>query len=300
MVSTLRPSDQQFLNGLNIIIQRASTDQLQIASGVKINQVSDDPDQVSELLQARSSLAMSQQISSNLGNVKSEVDAGEQSLESAVQMFGQVQTVSAPGATGTSTGANRLLFSQQIQSLEQQMVGLANTSVSGRHIFAGDTDQVQPYTYDVTQPDPVSAYQGSTSTRVAQHPDGSTFPIALNAQQIFDSTDPATNVFTTMNNLITALQTNNPTAIQAANSGVSAVGDFLNQQLAFYGETQDTVASATDYASTQQVQLQTQIGNIDDVDTAGTILDMTQAQTQEQAALTSRAQMPTKTLFDYM
>ncbi len=300
MVSSLRPADQQFLNGLNTIIQRASTDQLQISSGVRMRQVSDSPDQVSALLQARAGLSMSQQISSNLGKVKTEVDGGEQTLEAAVQLFDQIQTVSASGATGTATAANRLLFSQQLQSFEQQMVGLANTSVSGRHIFAGDTDHVQPYTYDAAQPNPVSAYQGSASTRVAQHPDGATFSIALTAQQIFDSTDPTTNVFATMNNLITALQTNNDVAIQAANGGVSKVGDFLNQQLAVYGTTQNAISSATDYAQTQQVQFEIQIGGLENTDTAAAILDMTQSQTQEQAALGSRAQMPTKTLFDYL
>jgi len=38
-----------------------------------------------------------------------------------------------------------------LQSIEQQMVGLANTQVNNRYIFAGDTDQVQPYTFDPTQ-----------------------------------------------------------------------------------------------------------------------------------------------------
>ena len=57
----------------------------------------------------------------------------------------------------------------QVQQIEQQMVSLANTSLSGRYIFAGDTDQTAPYTYDVTQTDPVEKrkIKGSVQWRMA-------------------------------------------------------------------------------------------------------------------------------------
>ncbi len=300
MISSLSASDQQFLNDLGQVEQRLNTDELQLASGLKMQQVSDDPDQVSTLLQARASLAASQQISTNLGLVTTEVNGGEQAIETAVTLFDQVQTLSAEGNTATQTAAGRTTIAQQLQSIEQQMVGLANTNIGGRYIFAGDTDQTQPYTYDVTQPDPVSAFQGAASTRVIEGPDGGTFPVALTAQQIFDSSTPANNVFTSINSTITALQNNDSTGIQTATSGLSQVGDYLNQQLAFYGTTQDTVSSATNDALNQQTEIQTQIGNLQDADTATVILDLTSAQTQEQAALTARAQMPRTTLFDLL
>src|SRR5580692_5574568 len=216
-----------------------STAQTQLSTGLKVNVVSDSPDVVAPLLQAQASLSTAQQITSNLGQVSTEVNTGEQSLETATSLYDQVQSLSAEGATGTQTASGRAGIAQQLQSIEQQMVGLANTSVNGRYIFAGDTDQTQPYTYDSTQTLPQSAYLGATSTRVTQHPDGSTFPIALTAQQIFDSSDPTTNAFSALNSLITDLQTNNSTGILTDNGGLAGVGDYLNQQLAFYGTTQD-------------------------------------------------------------
>ncbi len=90
MISGLNSSNQQFMDNLRRIQTRLNTDQLQIASGLRMQQVSDTPDRVSELLQARASLSASQQVTSNLGNVKA-VDMGEQTLEGAVQLFDQVQ-----------------------------------------------------------------------------------------------------------------------------------------------------------------------------------------------------------------
>jgi flagellar hook-associated protein 3 FlgL len=180
------------------------------------------------------------------------------------------------------------------------MVGLANTSVNNRFIFAGDTDQTQPYTFDITQPDPVSTYQGSASTRTIQAPNGTTFPVALSAQQIFDSTDPTTNVFTSINNMVTALNSNDQSAISTANSAMPGVSTYLNSQLAFYGTAQDAISSATTSAATLVTQLQTQISGMQDADETQSILNLTQAQTEQQAALQSFQQIPRTSLFDYL
>ncbi len=82
--------------------------------------------------------------------------------------------------------------------------------------------------------------------------------------------------------------------------GLPKVGQYLNSELAFYGTTQNLVAAATDFAHTQQLQLQNQISGLEDTDVSSAILELTQTQTQEQAALTSRAQMPRTTLFNFL
>jgi flagellar hook-associated protein 3 FlgL len=285
MISSLSSVNQQFVNNLANITQDMNNDELDISSGVDMRNLSDNPDEVSSLLQARAQLSATQQISTNLGQVTTEVNTGESTLESAVQLFDQVQTLAAEGANGTETAATRSQLANQLQSIEQQMVGLANTQINGRYIFAGDQDQTQPYSFDATQPDPVSSYQGSSSTRVVMTAAGTTFPVALTAQQIFDSSAAATNVFTTINNLVTALNNNDQSTVESLSNGLSGVASYLNEQLAFYGNAQDNLSSATTQAQTQETNLQSQISNLQDTDMTATITDLTQAQTQEQAAL---------------
>jgi flagellar hook-associated protein 3 FlgL len=300
MVSSLQPSTQEFLNSVNRIAAEMTTAQAQLSTGLKVNVVSDQPDVISPLLTAQANLSSVQQVTSNLGMVSTEVNTAEQSVSSAVSLYDQVQTLAAEGATGTQTATGQADIAQQLQSLEQQMVGIANTQVNSRYIFSGDADQTQPYTYDPTQPDPVSTYQGSASTRTIQSANGTSFPVALTAQQIFDSTDPTTNVFTSINNMVTALQSGNATAIQTANSALAPVGTYMNTQLAFYGTAQDSVTAATTAAATLTTQLQTQIGGMQDADETQSILNLTQAQTQQEAALQSFQQIPRTTLFDFL
>ena len=300
MLSSLDPAAQQFLSNLNRIGERMTQAQQRITTGLKISQVSDAPESIALLLEARANLNATGQRLTNLGRVKAEVDGGEQALQNAVSIFDKVQTLGAQGNTDVLTADGRAEIAQQLDGFLQQTVGLAGTSVEGRFIFAGDTDQTAPYTYTAGLANPVSAYLGSASTRLVQHPNGSTFSVSLTAQRIFDSADPTTNVFSAIQNLSTALKNNNSAAIQTADDGLAKVGQYLNTQLAFYGNTQNKVADATDFGHTLKVQLETQISTLADADLTQAILDLTQAQTQQQAALESRAKLPRSTLFDYI
>jgi flagellar hook-associated protein 3 FlgL len=300
MISNLTPQRQQFLDNLNQISDALNRAQLQVTSGLKVTQVSDAPDSISILLEAHAGLASTGQTLTNLGRFTTEVNAGEQALQSAVTTFDQVQTLAAEGATSTQTAAGNATLAKQVDTLLQQFVGLADSKNEGRYIFAGDQDQQVPYTYTAGQNPPVSAYGGSASTRVAQDVNGVTFPVALTAQQIFDSTDPTTNVFTTLQNLSTALASNDQSAIQSALSGLPAVSQYLNTQLAFYGNVQNQLASATTYAKNVQLQQQTQVSDLQDADVSQAILELTQAQTQQQAAVQSEAQLPRQTLFNFL
>jgi flagellar hook-associated protein 3 FlgL len=172
--------------------------------------------------------------------------------------------------------------------------------VEGRFIFSGDSDSVSPYTIDLTQANPVSGYQGAAATRLIQHPNGTTFAVARTAQDIFDAADPTQNVFTQVNNLRTALLNNDQAGINAAMDALPKASEYLNSQLAFYGNTQNTVANATDYGQKLVLQFQTQVSGIQDADLATAAIELTQAQIQQQASLQARAQIPRTTLFNFL
>ncbi len=300
MIPTLNPSDQQYLNNLNRVGSRMERAQRQLSTGVRVEKVSDDPDQVSTLLSARASLSAASQIQTNLGRVTAEVDAGEQALQAGVQLFERARTLGAQGANGTQTASTRASLAQEVGSILEQMVALTGTQVEGRYIFSGDSDRQAPYTIDLTQPAPLSAYLGSASTRQVQHPNGTTFQVGHTAQQIFDSAAPGSKVFASLNALRDALSANDDTAISTALDGLTSVGDHLNSELAFYGTSQNKLRQATDFGQTLQLQLKTQLATLEDADMTEAILELNQGATLQQAALTSRAQLPRRTLFDYL
>lgn len=300
MISSLDPAALSFLRGLGEIQQRSQRAQQQMTTGLRINQVSDDPDQITNLYQTRSELAQTDQIDSNLSRVQTEVDTAESTLRAAVGLVERAQTLGSQGVTGTADAQVRQDLAGELGGILQQLVATANTTVSGRYVFSGDNDQQAPYAIDLTQTNPISAYQGSTSTRLILSADGSTFSDAKTAQDIFDSANAQQNVFISINNLRVALQNNDQAGITNAVGDVQTSGTFLNQQLSFYGTVQDRVAGAVDFGKNFETQLKTELSGIQDADLTEAITEMQQSQTQLQAALTSRAKLPRTSLFDYL
>jgi flagellar hook-associated protein 3 FlgL len=301
MISPLSASSQAFLVGLDQIEQREQQAQTELTTGLKINVVSDAPDQISTLLQTRSDLSQAQQITSNLGIVTTEVNSAETALQSAVSLVDSAQSLGTEGASDLASSDTQQNVADQLGTILQQLVAAANTTVGGRYIFSGDSDQTEPYTIDLTQTNPISAYQGSAATREIQTSNGSQIAVSLTAQTIFDSPDATQNVFTSINNLRqTLLNGGSAASVTSALADVQTSDTYLNQQLAFYGNVQDEVSSASNDAQNNETQLQTQLSGIQDADEAAAITQLTEGQTAQQAALVSRAQLPKTTLFDHI
>ena len=178
--------------------ERLDRAQRQITTGRRVNSAADAPDQISTLLTTRSELARVQQVDSNLGRVKTEVDAGEGVLAATAKLLERAATLAAQGVSDTAAPETRSQLAGEVNSILQQAVALSATTVEERYIFSGTNDTVQPYDIDPLPPNVVSTYGGSNSTKRALDPLGGTFEIGRTAQEIFDHPVAEKNVFTSL------------------------------------------------------------------------------------------------------
>ncbi len=300
MLDPIDSSSQQFLLAMNSMNNRLNQAEQQISSGLKIQTASDAPDQISELLQVRSSIAQNQQIQNNLASYKLEEDTAANSLQQASTVIDDVKSAASTAVNGTLSPSMQTELVQEVEGYMQDMVGLANTQVNGRYVFSGDSDQTQPYTLDLTQANGVSAYAGSSSTRQAQSPDGSSFSLSLTGQDIFDNSTPGQSVFGALANLRTALINGDTASVQSSLSDLQTAQDHLQSEQSFYGTAQSRIAQATTDAGTKDSQLQDQLSSIQDADVTASILELQNAEFDRSAALSARAKVPPTSLFDYI
>ncbi len=305
MFPGINPAGQQFVQAVNRIQTQLQTAQQQISSGLKVNQPSDAPDQISPILQLEAQLQQTQGLKTNLSSVQTTVNAAEQALSNSVDLLQQASVV-ATQATGISQTANtRATLAQNIEAILQQMVSNSQTLVNGKYVFSGDQDQTALYQLDLTAPTGVDRLAIATSTNLVQGFGGAQFSVSQTANTIFDHRNPddsiaSDNVFAALNGLRTALLNNDSAGIQTSIGSLQNASNYMNNQLAFYGAAQSRIASALDDTQNYTVQLQTQLSNSRDADETAAIVALTQGQTQLQAALESQARMPRTTLFDVL
>jgi flagellar hook-associated protein 3 FlgL len=296
---------QQFLANLQLLQQQMAQTQAQISSGYQINQPSDDPGAVGDVLELESNLGQVTQVASNLTSVSGEVNTAESALENATTLLQQAVTLGDEGAGTIASPSEQAGLSQQVQQILSELVSAANTSYEGQYVFAGDESTSPPYQLDSSSPTGVDQLVTAPAPRLIQDATGVTFAVSLNAQQIFDHRDSsnqpdANNVFLAVNNLAAALASNNQTAITTALGSLQTAQNYLSQQLQFYGGVQDQISNATDVAQKFQLQDQTSLGNVRDTNIAAASVALTQEQTSYQAAVQAEAAMPKTNLFSYI
>ncbi len=306
MITNVNPKSAMFLNGIDRIEANITKASNQVSSGLQITVASDSPDQIGMLLQLRANLSQNTQIQSNLTLAGTNAQAADSALTSSIQLMDTATTLATQGATATSTATTRTSLAQQVQSILQEMVATSQTNTQGAYIFSGDQSQTPQYAWDPTQAYPVVTQQTAASTGQVENPAGGTFAASLTAQQIFDDQDPVAggpatdNVFNALNTLVTALNNNDTVGITNSISLLQASSIHLNNMQSFYGNQENQIQAANTYSSNLNVQLQTQISSIQDADIPSAATELTEANTQLQAAMQMEGQLPHSSLFSFL
>ena len=301
MLEFLSADNSRFLADIQRTQQRQTIAEAQISSGLRVRVASDDPDHIDVLLSTRAELQNAQQIKSNLDSYKTEVDTAETTLEGAVKSLERIRTLGAQGLSDASASNQRPTLANEVEAVFSELVSASRASVQGRYLFSGDKDQVAPYAVDLTQANGVASYAGSpTSGRLAENQNGVRFSIAKTADVIFDSQGPGESVFAAANGLRAALATNDTAAVQKSLNDVETASIYLNNQLAFYGSSQNRIATALDDSGRLQLSLKQQISEIQDADLPSSILELNQSKVALDAAFQAHAALPRKSLFEYL
>lgn len=305
MISNLNPSAEAFLANMDRVKRSVEEASRQVSSGKRVNVASDAPDELDGILQLRTDEIRNSQIEANLALAKTDADTADGALNSATQLMDRARVLGAQGANFTLDATKRQSLADEVESLQEQMLAVSQTTVQGRYIFSGDQDSGPAYQLDLTQPTGVLALSSSSATRRVEEPAGGSFAVTMSAADIFDTRNadgsPAgDNVFASLNNLRLALTANDTDQINAALQSVQLASNRLNTSQAFYGLVENRIQNDTDYANKYDVQIKTQLSQKEDADITAAAMNLTQGNTQLQAAFQMEGKMPRSTLFDYI
>ena len=105
MTPSINPNTEIFLSNLQQIQNRISTAEQQLSSGLRVSVASDDPDEISSILQLRAQIAGVQQTQQNLSNVTPQVQSGENAIQQAIQVLDTATSLATEAAGSTPTAS---------------------------------------------------------------------------------------------------------------------------------------------------------------------------------------------------
>jgi flagellar hook-associated protein 3 FlgL len=271
--------------------------ELQISTGKSVNVPSDNPVAAALLVENNDQATFTSGYLQSVSVVQDQLATASSTLGSITSALQQALSLGVEAGGGTLAASDLAGIANQLQGIQSQLVSLANTAYQGNYVFAGTKTSTAPFVVDAAAPDGSGViYVGNADVNDVSI--GSGYKIAVNVpgSQLFLA--PGNSVFLAINNLIQAVQTN--TGIGTAVNAVSAASSYLSAETVFYGNATDQTQSQTTYLNAAKLQISQQQNTLGAVDMAAAASNLTQAQTDSQAALAAIGKLSQNNLFDYL
>lgn len=266
--------------------------QRQVASGKRIEELTDDPAGAVRMLSAKSIHRAIEQYDANLRVGRDYLKSSETALSEIHDLMNRAYTLALSGANETSDQAARAAMANEVESIMTQFVRLANSQgATGQYLFAGQDNGTEPYTRTLG----TLNYNGDALPIHIEVTAGETMKVNTTGGTLF------TNAFTVLEELRTNLLGGN----QSALSGVS-VANLKTQQEQFrlargeVGNNLRRIDELAQHNTRRKDDLATQISDIEDVDMVDAITKLQQAEQAYQAALQVSSQTFRLSLLDYL
>ncbi|HUK47446.1 MAG TPA: flagellar hook-associated protein FlgL [Terriglobales bacterium] len=282
------------LADLNNTQQQADTASLQMSTGSRINQPSDDPAGAAEMVANNAQSSQADSFLRSINSLNGLLQTADSTMNNVVTALNRAISLGTEGANGTLSDDDRTDVANELSGIQQQLLSLANTSYQGEFIFAG-TATVQPFVADSSNPSGVT-YNGNNGANSVQVGEDYSVQINLPGSQVFTGTSG--NVFQSINDLINALKTNNN--IGSAVTEVSNAYNYVTGQRVFYGNALNQLQAQQNFLNSDTLDLATAANSISATDMAQAATTFSQAEIAMNAELDGISRISQVSLFDYL
>ena len=269
----------------------------EVATGKSVNVPSDNPQASAEMVGNSIETADVDQYTQNVAGVLSTVQSADSALSAVVSSLTQAISLGTEGANGTSNSDDQQSLAEQVQSILSSVVAQANTTYNGSYLFGGTDSSAAPYTADSSSPSGYT-YNGNNDTNSVAVGDDMSIQINLPGSQIFSNS--GADVIGSLSSLVCAQQSGDTSGISSATNAVSDALNYVTQQRVFYGNAESQLNSQETYLQQETVTLSSQQSSLVDVNEAQAATELSEAETDNSAALAAAAKVLPNTLLDYL
>jgi flagellar hook-associated protein 3 FlgL len=279
------------VDGLESNLDRLQRLQEQISSGKLVNRPSDSPVAAVASMQIRSDRARTTQHSRNADDGRGWLGTADTALTSSLTSIGRVRELLGSSLSGAISPDARNAMAQEVESLRQGVVNLANTRYLGRPVFAGTANT--PNAYDAS-----GAYLGDSGVIQRTVAPGATVQVNTTGPTAFGSGPDA--LFSVLGDIVTHLRNNDDAGLNADLDRLDKAAGTVQNALAEVGARYNRVESMQNAAASKLVTLTDQLSATEDIDLPKTIMELQLQQTAYQAALGSTAKVIQPSLLDFL
>jgi flagellar hook-associated protein 3 FlgL len=279
--------------------------QAQLASGKKLLNPSDQPDQALLIGMVRSTIERQEGLTSQLNTVNSRMRAEEVALQSVTQILVRFKELSVKGIDDTISADDRLSIVKEMKVLREQMLALANSQDDqGQRLFGGASVDDAPFVEGADGRvryigDQTASYAVSDGRKLLDfnRAGSEAFPRLI---RTVDGVAQGVGFFDAIDDLITGVTNSDRVAMNLGLKEVQDLVDANSVALVQNGADQNAIETQLSVIEESALRLRTTLSDLEDLDYAEAISRMNQQKMSLEAALGSFAQVAQLSLFKYL
>ncbi len=299
---TTRVNLETIINSTLLNVQRSTSNlsklQEQISTGKKVNRPSDAPAGARRILNLRSENFRLDQYASNVQTATQSLNFNSSTLQNTANILQRIQELTMQGVSDTMDQDGRKAIASEINQLVESILQNANTTRSGRYIFAGTATKTVPFEATRNSKGEISAITYKGNREKIEYPvgPGTTVQVNQTGNEVFIDN----NLFSSIINIRDSL---------ASGTAVSAQNELDNLHNA-HNSVLNSIAKAGGVASTLQLtgnritdtklSLNEALATTESADIAELVLKLTEQENIYQASLASGSVLLRTSILDYL
>jgi flagellar hook-associated protein 3 FlgL len=290
-----------YMNDLvNSLDTTSSTEQQlteELASGSRVNQLSDNPVAVGQNILLSAQIGSDDTFSQTAASAQSMLQVGDSALSTVVSQLTSAISLATEASNGTLNASDMESIRNQLSGIRDEVLSLANTTYLGQYLFSGSEGTTQPYTLDTSSSTSVATYQGDNDVSYLETPNGQKIQLNFPGSQIFSAS--GSNVLGTLNSLIADFSsgTASPTA-EADTEALDTALSYVSQQRVLLDNSLSRLSSAESYTQSESTQLMAAQTTLLQANVGQVATQLSTAETQQAALSQVIATLGKQSLFN--
>jgi flagellar hook-associated protein 3 FlgL len=260
---------------------------VQAGSGLSITRPSDAPADMAALMKLREALSDQDVWGANANLGMTLMNVADSALDAANNTLDSTLETAVAMASETYNADDRAEAADEIRALKEQLVALSNTEYSGRYIFAG-TDYGGP-AYDEA-----GNYLGSSTEPTVVIDANSSESTGFDGSQIFG------DAMAVMDDLIAALEADDPTGISEMTDDIQSALDTVSLWRQRVGHRFNRFDDALVMTENMSANLTVRLEDVAGIDETEVYTRLAQVQTAYEAALQVTSNGMNTNMFDFI
>lgn len=286
---------QTVTTGLQGALGHLQDVQAELSSGKRINRYSDAPPDAAASLRLRAEESDWTSYAKAADDGTAWLNTQDQALQTAGTLLQRVRELTVAAGNSTTSATEREAMASEIDSIRDQLAGIANTTYLGQSVFGGFSASA------VTKTGSTWAYSGDSGAVQRRITPDVTVQVNGDGASIFGFGAGQTNVFATLDQVAADMRSGNTGQLGTADlDAIDARRQAVTTGLSVVGARTSLIDASKTAGSAQLSTIKETRSSIEDVDVAQTALELQLAQTGYQAALAAAGRIALPTLADFL